>query len=123
LSSNDANPDGSWIDEPDSLHTIPHFKARFPSIFPMNIGARRIPHMATHTIAHYDHPAQFEPLIPSEALSRPLYEKASDLMLAGKSLAGLAMAHPRSEIRSLLRSMNSYYTNLMEGEHTRPSEI
>ena len=82
-----------------------------------------ISHMATQSIAHYDHPAQFEPLMPSEALSRPLYEKASDLMLAGKSLAGLAMAHPRSEIRALLRSMNSYYTNLMEGEHTRPSEI
>ena len=79
--------------------------------------------MDTRSIAHYDHPAQFEPLMPSEALSSPLYEKASDLMLAGRSLAGWAMSHPRSEIRALLRSMNSHYTNLMEGEHTRPSEI
>ena len=89
----------------------------------MNMMPHTITQMATQTITHYDHPAQFEPLMPSEALSRPLYEKANDLMLAGKSLAGLAMANPRSEIRALLRSMNSYYTNLMEGEHTRPSEI
>lgn len=89
----------------------------------MKMEPHTIEHMATQLITHYDHPAQFEPMMPSEALSRPLYEKASDLMLAGKSLAGLAMAHPRSEIRALLRSMNSYYTNLMEGEHTRPSEI
>jgi Fic family protein len=27
------------------------------------------------------------------------------------------------ELRSLLRSMNSYYTNRMEGQHTRPHEI
>ena len=89
----------------------------------MEIMTRRIPHMDTRIIAHDDHPAQIEPLMPSEGLSSPLYEKASDLMLAGRSLAGLAVAHPRSEIRVLLRSMNSYYTNLMEGEHARPSEI
>ena len=27
------------------------------------------------------------------------------------------------ELRSLLRSMNSYYTNRIEGQHTRPHEI
>jgi len=27
------------------------------------------------------------------------------------------------ELRQLLRSMNSYYTNRIEGQHTRPHEI
>jgi hypothetical protein len=27
------------------------------------------------------------------------------------------------ELRALLRNMNSYYTNRIEGQHTRPHEI
>jgi Fic family protein len=63
---------------------------------------------------------QIEPLLPSEARMEPLLAKAHDLSRQATALAG-TRASP--EMRSLLRSMNSYYTNRIEGEHTRPHEI
>jgi Fic family protein len=63
---------------------------------------------------------QIEPLLPSEARMEPLLAKAHDLSRQATTLAG-TRAPP--EMRALLRSMNSYYTNRIEGEHTRPHEI
>ena len=68
----------------------------------------------------YTAPHQFEPLLPSDARMEPLLAKAHDLSRAATLLAG-TRAPP--ELRSLLRSMNSYYTNRIEGQHTRPHEI
>jgi Fic family protein len=68
----------------------------------------------------YTQPHQFEPLMPGEALMGPLLTKAHDLSRSATLLAG---KHAPSELRSLLRSMNSYYTNRIEGQHTRPHEI
>ena len=68
----------------------------------------------------YTAPHQFEPLLPSDARIEPLLTKAHDLARAATLLAG-TRAPP--ELRSLLRSMNSYYTNRIEGQHTRPHEI
>ena len=68
----------------------------------------------------YTAPHQFEPLLPSDARIEPLLAKAHDLARAATLLAG-TRAPP--ELRSLLRSMNSYYTNRIEGQHTRPHEI
>jgi Fic family protein len=45
---------------------------------------------------------------------------AHDLSRAATLLAGTRVP---PELRSLLRSMNSYYTNRIEGQHTRPHEI
>ena len=70
----------------------------------------------------YDHPSDMEPLLPGEG--------------AGKS-PGLALAlirgaerlraflHPitRNAVAELVRSMNSYYSNLIEGHRTRPRDI
>jgi Fic family protein len=68
----------------------------------------------------YTDPHQFEPLLPSDAHIEPLLTKAHDLSRLATTLAGTRVP---SELRSLLRSMNSYYTNRIEGQHTRPHEI
>lgn len=79
--------------------------------------------MKAQIIPRHDHPAHFEPLMPSEAAMRPLLERASDLNRAALALGNGAVSAAQREIRLLLRAMNSYYTNRLEGEHTRPSEI
>ncbi|MBP6484370.1 MAG: Fic family protein [Rhodoferax sp.] len=68
----------------------------------------------------YIEPHQFEPLLPADARLEPLLAKAHDLSRAATLLAGTRVP---PELRTLLRSMNSYYTNRIEGQHTRPHEI
>jgi Fic family protein len=74
-------------------------------------------------IAQYDAPHQFEPLMPGELQLAPLLEKAGDLARQATALHAAAGTAALDELRALLRSMNSYYTNRLEGEHTRPSDI
>lgn len=78
--------------------------------------------MATKSqkFALYDHPAQMEPLLPGEHHLEPLLEQAHDLQRAAHSLAG---AGAPADLRQLLRAMNSYYSNRIEGQHTLPVEI
>lgn len=63
-----------------------------------------------------------QPLLPDERVSAPLVELAATLveesLALGASAGSLAPA-----LRPLLRAMNSYYTNQIEGQHTRPSDI
>jgi Fic family protein len=68
----------------------------------------------------YTDPHQFEPLLPSDARIEPLLAKAHDLSRLATTLAGTRVP---PELRGLLRNMNSYYTNRIEGQHTRPHEI
>lgn len=68
----------------------------------------------------YTSPHQFEPLMPADARIEPLLTKAHDLSRLATALAGTRVP---PELRSMLRSMNSYYTNRIEGQHTRPREI
>jgi len=79
--------------------------------------------MKAQKIKHYDAPHQFEPLLPEERVMEPLLERASDLTRAATALGASAAAPAQRELRVLLRSMNSYYTNRIEGEHTRPGDI
>ena len=58
--------------------------------------------------------------MPTDARVEPLLAKAHDLSRLATTLSGTRVP---PELRSLLRSMNSYYTNRLEGEHTRPSDI
>lgn len=53
----------------------------------------------------------------------PVLEKAHDLRTASTRLAGACQAGVSGELARLLRAMNSYYSNKIEGEHTRPVEI
>ena len=66
----------------------------------------------------YDAPAQMEPLLPGERPLAPLLEQAHDLQREALRLAGTS-APP--ELRVLLRAMNSYYSNKIEGQHRCPS--
>lgn len=69
-----------------------------------------------------DQPHQFEPLLPARQLdelarqSRPVIEASLRLQSA---------AHPSalSELRHLVRAMNSYYSNRIEGQGTHPVHI
>ena len=70
--------------------------------------------------ALYESPHEFEPLLPSPARQEPLLSKAHDLARSATALASQPIA---AELRGLLRAMNSYYSNRIEGEHTRPSEL
>ncbi len=79
--------------------------------------------MATRSVSQYDSPHQFEPLLPDQAKMAPLLERASDLTRAATALGSAAAAAAQLELRGLLRAMNSYYSNRIEGEHTRPSDI
>lgn len=80
--------------------------------------------MSVHStvVAAYDSPHQFEPLLPqvrTEALvsaSRNVVEKAHKLQ-------GALSASARCRVRELVRSMNSYYSNRIEGESTHPVNI
>ena len=79
--------------------------------------------MNSQIITQYDSPHQFEPLLPAEPFLAPLLEKAGDLTRKATALGSASGRAAQSELRKLLRSMNSYYTNRIEGEHTRPSDI
>jgi Fic family protein len=77
--------------------------------------------MVARTMQQYDSPHQFEPLLPEERFMGPLLERASDLTRAAAALTSTGAA--QGDLRALLRAMNSFYTNKLEGEHTRPIEI
>ena len=70
----------------------------------------------------YDSPHQFEPLVPSN-LSPVLIDKAADIAREATRLAGVAHPRARESIRELVRSMNSYYSNRIEGQSTHPIHI
>ena len=71
----------------------------------------------------YDDPSQMEPLLPGEHKLGPLLEQAHLLQGAAFRLSGLCQAGALKDLRTLLRAMNSYYTNKIEGQHTLPLEI
>jgi Fic family protein len=71
----------------------------------------------------YDHPSQMEPLLPAEHRLGPLLESAHDLQRAADGLAAVCRPGALADLRLLLRAMNSYYSNKIEGQHTLPMEI
>jgi Fic family protein len=70
--------------------------------------------------ALYNAPHQFEPLLPRAAQLEPLLAQAHDL---SRAALGMAAQPLPQELRGLLRAMNSYYSNRIEGQHTRPVEL
>ena len=71
----------------------------------------------------YDHPAQMEPLLPSEHRLGPVLERAHDLIRQADRLTSWCPPTGLPELRQMLRAMNSYYSNRIEGQHTLPLEI
>ena len=71
-------------------------------------------------VSPHDYLSQIDPLLPGEHHLQLLLEQAHDLQRAAQSLAGVGAP---AELRQLLRAMNSYYSNKIEGQHTLPFEI
>jgi Fic family protein len=67
-------------------------------------------------------PAWMEPMLPEES-NRQLEDVAFDLTSKASSLAGQLNPVVATAIGSLVRSMNCYYSNLIEGHDTHPRDI
>jgi Fic family protein len=64
-----------------------------------------------------------EPLLPGEHRLGPLLELAHDLQREADRLGAVCQPGALQDLRTLLRAMNSYYSNKIEGQHTLPLEI
>ena len=67
--------------------------------------------------------SQFQPLFPEERVVGPLHELAAELVTECHTLRSQAGEPIVRALSPKLRAMNSYYTNKIEGQHTRPAEI
>ena len=65
----------------------------------------------------------FQPLFPEDRVLGPLHELAGELIRACHDLRAVAGPPLIVALAPKLRAMNSYYTNKIEGEHTRPADI
>ena len=70
----------------------------------------------------YDSPADMEPLLPDDKQGG-LGGAATSLYAEASRLAGALRPHTRANVAALVRSMNGYYSNLIEGHRTKPHEI
>lgn len=66
---------------------------------------------------------QFQPLYPEERVLAPLLEQAAQLIAECHRLGGQAGESIIRALRPRLRAMNSYYSNKIEGQQTRPADI
>jgi Fic family protein len=66
---------------------------------------------------------QMEPLIPETKELDSLLELASDLRQKSYKLVTNPLPGLNKRLRVILRAMNSYYTNKIEGQHTLPADI
>ena len=74
------------------------------------------------TLAGYTQPQQFEPLLPQRRLEE-LRVRTRALVGQSFRLAGAAHATTIASLRELVRAMNSYYSNRIEGQSTHPHNI
>ena len=67
--------------------------------------------------------SQMEPMLPDYGKGHDLSELAIEVVRKASALS--AALHPRTRegVVALVRSMNSYYSNLIEGHHTHPIDI
>jgi Fic family protein len=77
---------------------------------------------ASVPIQQYTQPHQFEPLVPQKGLE---HLRALSRAVIEQSLRLTAAAHPDTitSLRELVREMNSYYSNRIEGQSTHPRNI
>lgn len=67
--------------------------------------------------------AQFQPLLPEQSALGELQELAAKLVAECFRLSGQTGTAIPASLGPKLRAMNSYYTNKIEGQHTRPGDI
>jgi len=70
----------------------------------------------------YTQPLQFEPLLPRQGVGA-LIGKSRRVVEGALRLQGALHPVSLSVLRELVRSMNSYYSNLIEGQGTHPRNI
>lgn len=70
----------------------------------------------------YDSPHQFEPLLPA-IVPPALLAKADEIIRRTNQLTAIAHPSARTVVRELVRAMNSYYSNRIEGQSTHPRHI
>ena len=71
----------------------------------------------------YNSPHQFEPLLPTGPGLEARLVKAHELQVQAREIKGRASSGVLASLAPLLRAMNSYYTNKIEGQETLPLEI
>src|SRR5271170_8372833 len=77
----------------------------------------------TRESALYAKPAAMEPMLPT-ALREELSDLTAQVLRKAGALSSLIRpARVRSEAARLVREMNSYYSNLIEGHKTLPRDI
>ncbi|WP_157793112.1 Fic family protein [Bordetella genomosp. 8] len=64
-----------------------------------------------------------EPAFPNDAELVGLMESVADLRVSAVRLCADAGERSRVALSTLLRAMNSYYTNKIEGQHTLPADL
>ena len=80
--------------------------------------------MSSVVVVEYDHPSQFEPLMPGNAqATRELALRVRGVVESSHRLQGTVHPAVRERLRELVRSMNSYYSNRIEGQSTHPRHI
>lgn len=78
--------------------------------------------MADKITHHYSQIHQFEPLLPQRKLD-VLQDQALEVAEKSSRLGGAIHSSTISSIQGLVRSMNSYYSNRIEGQSTHPANI
>ncbi|ANQ85466.1 Fic family protein [Azoarcus olearius] len=76
----------------------------------------------TSPITHYTQPHQFEPLLPQSGLGS-LRERSRSVIECSLRLGAAAHSDTLASLRELVREMNSYYSNRIEGQSTHPANI
>jgi Fic family protein len=71
----------------------------------------------------YDSPHQFEPTSLSDRQWEEIQPLVESIVLASLKLTSAAHESTRATLRELVRQMNSYYSNRIEGQHTHPHHI
>ena len=69
----------------------------------------------------YNHPREMEPLFPSQ--NEELIDLAMNVHRKAAELGGSLHNITRRTVADLLRHINSYYSNLIEGHHTHPADV
>jgi hypothetical protein len=71
---------------------------------------------------YYESPTSMGPLLPEEN-ARDLEDLVGDLLKKSGSLTGRIHNEVAASVGTLVRSMNCYYSNLIEGHNTPPRDI
>ncbi|NTV11239.1 MAG: Fic family protein [Zoogloea sp.] len=78
--------------------------------------------MNSRPLSRYTLPHQFEPLLPQGGLEE-LRARSRDIVERSFRLTGSAHPATIASLRELVRAMNSYYSNRIEGQGTHPRNI